>query len=118
MKEEILLLGLSYKSNCGDIRNSQLVNLVKSFKNMQMNITIVDPKVNEEEVAKNTTLKALSCIPNNKKYTGPLEKFKSMLKSDMYQMLINHLENKIDIVSASENSATYRVTVLDDKKKY
>ena len=37
--------------------------------------------------------------PNNKKYTGPLEKFKSMLKSDMYQMLINHLENKIDIIS-------------------
>ena len=56
--------------------------------------------------------------PNNKKYTGPLEKFKSMLKSDMYEMLINHIENKIDIISASENSATYRVTVLDDKKKY
>ena len=51
--------------------------------------------------------------PNNKKYTGPLEKFKSMLKSDMYEMLINHIENKIDIISASENSATYRVTVLD-----
>ncbi len=56
--------------------------------------------------------------PNNKKYTGPLEKFKSMLKSDMYEMLINHIEYKIDIISASENSATYRVTVLDDKKKY
>ena len=55
---------------------------------------------------------------NNKKYTGPLEKFKSMLKSDMYEMLINHIEYKIDIISASENSATYRVTVLDDKKKY
>ena len=56
--------------------------------------------------------------PNNKKYTGPLEKFKSMLKSDMYEMLINHIEYKIDIISASENSATYRVTVLDVEKKY
>ena len=56
--------------------------------------------------------------PNNKKYTGPLEKFKSMLKSDMYEMLINHIEYKIDIISASENSATYRVTVLDEEKKY
>ena len=56
--------------------------------------------------------------PNNKKYTGPLEKFKSMLKSEMYVMLINHLEYKIDIVSMSEKSMSYKVTVLDEKKKY
>ena len=56
--------------------------------------------------------------PNNKKYTGPLEKFKSMLKSEMYAMLINHIEYKIDIVSMSEKSMSYKVTVLDDKKKY
>ena len=56
--------------------------------------------------------------PNNKKYTGPLEKFKSMLKSEMYVMLINHIEYKIDIVSMSEKTMSYKVTVLDDKKKY
>ena len=69
LNEEILLLGLSYKSNCGDIRNSQLVNLVKSFKNMKMNITIVDPKVNPEEVAKTTSLLPLSYIPRSKRFT-------------------------------------------------
>ena len=30
--------------------------------------------------------------PSNKKYTGPLEKFKSMLKGDGYSMLLNHQE--------------------------
>ena len=34
-----------------------------------MNITLVDPKVNEEEVLKNTGLSSLSSIPINKKYT-------------------------------------------------
>ena len=39
-EENILLLGLSYKSNCGDTRNSQLINLVNSFKNKNMKITV------------------------------------------------------------------------------
>ena len=69
LKEEILLLGISYKSNCGDIRNSQLINLVKLFQQKKMNITLVDPKVDEEEVLKNTGLSSLSSIPINKKYT-------------------------------------------------
>ena len=68
-KEDILILGLSYKSNCGDIRNSQLINLVKIFQNKKMEVTLVDPKVNKEEVLENTGLSALSSIPINKKYT-------------------------------------------------
>ncbi len=69
LNEEVLLLGLSYKSNCGDIRNSQLINLVNSFKDIKMNITIVDPKVDAEEVLKNTGLLSLPCIPSKQKYT-------------------------------------------------
>ena len=33
--------------------------------------------------------------PNNQKYTGPIEKFKSMLKSDSFSMLINHREHQV-----------------------
>ena len=44
-EENVLLLGLSYKSNCSDIRNSQLINLVGSFKKKDIKFTIVDPKV-------------------------------------------------------------------------
>ena len=50
LEENVLLLGLSYKSNCGDIRNSQLINLVGSFRKRDIKFTIVDPKVNKEEV--------------------------------------------------------------------
>ena len=67
--EEILLLGVSYKSNCGDIRNSQLINLIEKIKSLNYKITIVDPKVNKEEVLKKTGLRILSSIPLNKKFT-------------------------------------------------
>ena len=43
--------------------------------------------------------------PNNKKYTGPLEKFKMMLKGESYSMLLNHIDNQIKEVFKSEEIA-------------
>ena len=56
--------------------------------------------------------------PNNQKYTGPLEKFKSMLKGNDYSMLLNHSDHEVVEIFVSENVATYEVTVLDVEKKY
>ena len=46
---KILLLGISYKSNCSDMRNSQLVSLVEKIKKKDLEITIVDPKVDRKK---------------------------------------------------------------------
>tara|TARA_Y100000590_G_C15392820_1_gene890739 strand:- start:49 stop:516 length:468 start_codon:yes stop_codon:yes gene_type:complete len=56
--------------------------------------------------------------PNNQKYTGPLEKFKVMLKGDSYKMLLDHLDHKIVKIQVSNGIADYEVTVLDVEKKY
>ena len=56
--------------------------------------------------------------PNNQKYTGPLEKFKIMLKGESYKMLLNHLDHKIVAVQVGNEFADYEVTVLDVEKKY
>ena len=56
--------------------------------------------------------------PNNKKYTGPLEKFKMMLKGESYSMLLNHIDSKIKEVFISEKIATFEVIILDVEKKY
>ena len=56
--------------------------------------------------------------PNNKKYTGPLEKFKKMLKGDSYYMLLGHKEHQIEQVYLNENVATFLVTILDSDKNY
>ena len=64
-----MLLGLSYKSNCGDIRNSQLISLVKNIKKKKIKLTIVDPLVNKDEVFKEIELESLETIPKNKQYT-------------------------------------------------
>ena len=66
--EKVLLLGLSYKSNCGDIRNSQLISLVENMTLKNMEITIVDPKVNNLDLI-NKEFVALDNIPKNKKFS-------------------------------------------------
>ena len=56
--------------------------------------------------------------PNNKKFTGPLEKFKIMLNGESYRMLLNHIDHSILEVKITDFQAAYEVTVLDQGKKY
>ena len=56
--------------------------------------------------------------PNNQKVTGPIERFKNMMKTDSYSMLLNHADHEIMEVYMSKDVATFEVTVLDYKKKY
>ena len=57
--------------------------------------------------------------PTNKTSTGPLEKFKQMIYSDNYKILISHENNKETILKESAKKFVYKVYVLSkDKKKY
>jgi hypothetical protein len=57
--------------------------------------------------------------PINKTFTGPLERFKKMIYSDSYKILIRHENHKTIILKESPNKLVYKVYVLSkDKKKY
>ena len=56
--------------------------------------------------------------PNNKKNTGPLPNFKMMIKSNSYQMLLNHISHTITELGSSENLAQFEVVILDKEKIY
>ena len=57
--------------------------------------------------------------PNNKIMTGPLKKFKQMIYSKNYEMLIRHEKSKITILNETNNKSVYKVYILSkDKKKY
>ena len=55
----------------------------------------------------------------NKSTTGPLERFKQMIYSDSYKILISHENNKTIILKETPKKFVYKVYVLSkDKKKY
>ena len=56
--------------------------------------------------------------PNNKRVTGPLDNFKRMIKSDSYQMMINHLSHTITEIGSSDKWAQFEVIILDRNKIY
>ena len=56
--------------------------------------------------------------PNNKKNTGPLPNFKVMIKSNSYQMLLNHISHTITELGSSDNWAQFEVVILDKEKIY
>ncbi|MCU4306307.1 Vi polysaccharide biosynthesis UDP-N-acetylglucosamine C-6 dehydrogenase TviB [Acinetobacter ursingii] len=47
---KILIMGLSFKENCPDIRNTKIVDMVKALKEYDLDLDIYDPWVDETEV--------------------------------------------------------------------
>ena len=56
--------------------------------------------------------------PNNKKNTGPLEKFKIMLKGKSYKVLLDHLDHEIIQENLTDSVALFEVRVLGKDKSY
>ena len=56
--------------------------------------------------------------PSNKKATGPLNRFKEMIKGNNYQMMIDHLSHTITEVGSTDKSARFEVIILDKNKIY
>ncbi len=47
---KILIMGVTFKENCPDIRNSKVVDIIRALEGFEAYITIFDPYANPEEV--------------------------------------------------------------------
>jgi len=56
--------------------------------------------------------------PVNQIFTGPLDRFKQMIKGENYNMLLNHISHEISEVYKDENKAVFKVVILDQNKKF
>ena len=56
--------------------------------------------------------------PNNKKFTGPLNKFKEMIKGESYKMLIDHENHEVKEIFLNNDIAVFEVVIMDADKKY
>ena len=63
---EILVLGITFKENCPDVRNTKAVDVISLLKEYNTNVTIYDPWANEEEVKQEYGLKSYKEVPKKK----------------------------------------------------
>lgn len=65
---EVLVMGIAFKENFPDVRNSRVVDIIKALQDYQMNITIYDPVVVPAAVKKEYGLTSSNTLPANKKF--------------------------------------------------
>ena len=61
----VLVLGITFKENCPDVRNTKAVDVIAALKEFGMNITIYDPWANKDEVMHEYNLKSTQELPTS-----------------------------------------------------
>ena len=56
----VLIMGLTFKENCPDLRNTRVVDLVQEFESFNCNVDVYDPWINKEEALHEYSIKPIN----------------------------------------------------------
>lgn len=62
----ILMMGITFKENCPDVRNTKVVDVIKNLEEYGAKVTIYDPLANPDEVSNEYGLTTIKTIPSEK----------------------------------------------------
>ena len=65
---KILILGITFKENCPDIRNTKVVDIYTSLEEYTKNVTVYDPWANKENVKREYDIDIVSELPTGEKF--------------------------------------------------
>ena len=101
------------------------------FNNLQSNTIIPNENLSPYDVVKiqldalkknnknddGVKLTWLFAHPDNKKITGPYERFKLMIYGQQYRQLLNHDSHKISLVINTPNKHIFKIEILSKDKQ-
>ena len=91
----ILVLGFTFKENCPDIRNTQVINLVNELKEHNADVDVYDPWADSTDVSFEYGLNLLQGFIQNKKYDAIVcavahNQFRDLSKESLLSMMKSH----------------------------
>ena len=97
----ILIMGLTFKENCPDIRNTKVVDIIKELKDYGANIDVYEPWIDEKDKGYYNYNFVENPFENSKKYDSILvavghDKFKTLSQNE-YDNIINGEKIIIDV---------------------
>jgi len=107
-KSNVLMLGVTFKEDCSDMRNTKVVDIIDELKDFGVNVDVYDPWVDPNEEKKWYTHGIISNpLDNNKKYDAIVvavahKQFKEYTPED-YLQLSNAKGVVIDIKNIVQN---------------
>ncbi|MEW6992975.1 Vi polysaccharide biosynthesis UDP-N-acetylglucosamine C-6 dehydrogenase TviB [Colwelliaceae bacterium MEBiC 14330] len=89
----VLVMGLTFKENCPDVRNTKVVDILSELAEFDINVDIYDPWVNPEE-AKQEYDVDLICSPKKHHYDAVIfavahDEFKALSKAEIKALMKN-----------------------------
>ncbi len=67
---EVLVMGITFKENFADVRNSRVVDIIHALQKYHLSITVYDPCALPEEVKKAYSIHSQLTLPANKKFAA------------------------------------------------
>lgn len=65
---DVLILGITFKENCPDVRNTKVIDIIKELESYKANITVYDPWADCEQVKQEYGLNCLESLSKMKTY--------------------------------------------------
>jgi len=105
---KVLMLGITFKENCPDIRNTKAIDVYKSLKSYNIDVDVYDPWADTKEVEEEYSISLVSDITH--KYDGVIH-------------VVSHNEfNKLDLAKFKKEKAviydvkgTLNVSIIDKR---
>jgi len=104
-QSRVLILGITFKENCPDIRNSRVIDIVRELKQFNIDVDVFDPHANVNEVAEEYGIKLIESISEN--YDGII-------------LAVSHkefLQIELDSIKASSSSVILDTKAFLDRSK-
>jgi UDP-N-acetyl-D-galactosamine dehydrogenase len=99
----VLVLGITFKEDCPDIRNSKVIDIVKELQQFKVNVDVFDPNANVQDVKKEYGILLIDKI--NRTYDGVI-------------LAVSHkefLELDLDMLKSSKASVIFDTKAFLDR---
>lgn len=91
---EVLMLGITFKENCPDVRNTKIVDVISAMEDYGVKVVTFDPWANPEEVMHEYKIVCHNEIPTNK-FDGIVL---GVAHKEFLDLDLDSLKNKLSIV--------------------
>lgn len=92
----VLVLGITFKEDCPDIRNSRAIDIIREFETYNVNVDVYDPWASEEEVKHEYGLKLIKSTNSLKEaYDGIVL---AVSHKEFLELDINKLKSEMGVI--------------------
>ncbi|KGN98567.1 UDP-N-acetyl-D-galactosamine dehydrogenase [Porphyromonas macacae] len=91
----ILILGITFKENCPDIRNTKIVDIYHTLEEYTRNITVFDPWADKDSVKKEYNISITNEMPINQRFDAIIL---AVAHKEFKEMNMNQLKERKSVV--------------------